>query len=141
VQYREVLEKKKGTISEFVNPKYKAGTTSFAKPTRLECMMQDYPKLLGTYSCLNCCLRNRGFPVPTACLSLPPDLLQCLALSRPNLVLNLDACFADKSARVSFTQFERWTAFSAVKNNLADAAAKQRSNSASVRLAPIDVVD
>lgn len=46
-QYREVLEKKKGTISEFVNPKYKAGTTSFAKPTRLECMMQDYPKLLG----------------------------------------------------------------------------------------------
>jgi len=82
--YLSVLEKKKGTISEFVNPKYKPGTnnTVFNKPTRLECMMQDYPKLL------------------------------------------------DKTARVSFTQFDRWTAFSPVKNNLADAAAKQKNGNA-----------
>lgn len=82
--YNKVLQAKKGVISEFVNPKYKAGTDNnvFNKPTRLECMMQDYPKLL------------------------------------------------DNEARVSFTQFERWTAFSAVKNALADGAAKQKTNNA-----------
>lgn len=35
-----------GVVVEFVNPKYKDGTrTEFKKPTRLECMMQDIPKL------------------------------------------------------------------------------------------------
>lgn len=35
-----------GVVVEFVNPKYKDGTrTDFKKPTRLECMMQDIPKL------------------------------------------------------------------------------------------------
>jgi UDP-sugar pyrophosphorylase len=37
----------KGVVDEFVNPKYKDDTrTEFKKPTRLECMMQDFPKLL-----------------------------------------------------------------------------------------------
>lgn len=37
----------KGVITEFVNPKYADDTkTKFKAPTRLECMMQDYPKLL-----------------------------------------------------------------------------------------------
>lgn len=36
-----------GVVVEFVNPKYKAGDrTEFKKPTRLECMMQDFPKLM-----------------------------------------------------------------------------------------------
>ncbi|PNW73176.1 hypothetical protein CHLRE_14g621751v5 [Chlamydomonas reinhardtii] len=36
-----------GVISEFVNPKYKDATkTAFKSSTRLECMMQDYPKAL-----------------------------------------------------------------------------------------------
>jgi hypothetical protein len=36
-----------GNISEFVNPKYKDATkTAFKSSTRLECMMQDYPKAL-----------------------------------------------------------------------------------------------
>ena len=36
-----------GVVVEFVNPKYKDSTrTEFKKPTRLECMMQDFPKLL-----------------------------------------------------------------------------------------------
>ncbi|GLC50653.1 hypothetical protein PLESTB_000403900 [Pleodorina starrii] len=36
-----------GVISEFVNPKYKDATkTDFKSSTRLECMMQDYPKAL-----------------------------------------------------------------------------------------------
>jgi UDP-sugar pyrophosphorylase len=35
-----------GVVLEFVNPKYKDDTrTVFKKPTRLECMMQDIPKL------------------------------------------------------------------------------------------------
>lgn len=46
--YLDVLHAKKGAIAEFVNPKYNADKQSFKKPTRLECMMQDYPKLLGS---------------------------------------------------------------------------------------------
>ena len=41
------LEISSGVIPEFVNPKYSDETrTKFKAPTRLECMMQDYPKLL-----------------------------------------------------------------------------------------------
>jgi UDP-sugar pyrophosphorylase len=36
-----------GVVEEFVNPKFKDATrTAFTKATRLECMMQDFPKLL-----------------------------------------------------------------------------------------------
>ncbi|XP_057540253.1 UDP-sugar pyrophosphorylase [Amaranthus tricolor] len=45
--YMEELKKTKGAIKEFVNPKYKDSTrTLFKSSTRLECMMQDYPKNL-----------------------------------------------------------------------------------------------
>merc|ERR1712190_719071 len=45
--YQTVMEKYKGAIPEFVNPKYTDDTkTQFKKPTRLECMMQEYPKLV-----------------------------------------------------------------------------------------------
>ncbi|KAK9748891.1 hypothetical protein RND81_02G088400 [Saponaria officinalis] len=45
--YLEELKKTGGGIKEFVNPKYKDATkTSFKSSTRLECMMQDYPKTL-----------------------------------------------------------------------------------------------
>ncbi|KAH8515818.1 hypothetical protein H0E87_004310 [Populus deltoides] len=45
--YIEELKKTGGAIKEFVNPKYKdACKTSFKSSTRLECMMQDYPKTL-----------------------------------------------------------------------------------------------
>lgn len=78
-EYYSVLDKTKGIIAEFVNPKYAdAEKTTFKKPTRLECMMQDYPKLLGPESNVGC------------------------------------------------TQLERWTSFSAVKNNIKDAAGKQK---------------
>eukprot|EP00629_Pelagomonadales_sp_RCC1024_P014903 CAMPEP_0119277948 /NCGR_PEP_ID=MMETSP1329-20130426/18185_1 /TAXON_ID=114041 /ORGANISM="Genus nov. species nov., Strain RCC1024" /LENGTH=667 /DNA_ID=CAMNT_0007278443 /DNA_START=72 /DNA_END=2072 /DNA_ORIENTATION=+ len=66
-----------GVVDEFVNPKYKdAAKCAFKKPTRLECMMQDYPKLL-----------RREAP----------------------------------GAKVGFTAFERFVAFSPAKNAL-DAA-------------------
>lgn len=46
-EYFDNLSKTGGVIPEFVNPKYaNAEKTIFKKPTRLECMMQDYPKLL-----------------------------------------------------------------------------------------------
>ncbi|XVE95564.1 hypothetical protein REPUB_Repub02eG0108900 [Reevesia pubescens] len=45
--YIEELTKTGGAIKEFVNPKYiDASKTSFKSSTRLECMMQDYPKTL-----------------------------------------------------------------------------------------------
>lgn len=41
------LERTKGVIPEFVNPKYAdEARNRFKAPTRLECMMQEYPKLL-----------------------------------------------------------------------------------------------
>jgi len=46
-EYCSNLEKTGGVIPEFVNPKYADAERSiFKSPTRLECMMQDYPKLL-----------------------------------------------------------------------------------------------
>lgn len=45
--YVEVLERTKGLMPEFVNPKYSDDSkTTFKKPTRLECMMQDFPTVL-----------------------------------------------------------------------------------------------
>jgi UDP-sugar pyrophosphorylase len=46
-EYLEALEDCKGLMPEFVNPKYKDDKkTTFKKPTRLECMMQDFPTVL-----------------------------------------------------------------------------------------------
>lgn len=46
--YVRILEQSQGIIAEFVNPKYDdESKTSFKKPTRLETMMQDLPKLFG----------------------------------------------------------------------------------------------
>ena len=47
-KYIYVIDKTKGKVPEFVNPKYVDAKTKteFKSPTRLECMMQDYPKLL-----------------------------------------------------------------------------------------------
>jgi len=46
-EYVENLTRTGGVIPEFVNPKYaNAERSVFKAPTRLECMMQDYPKLL-----------------------------------------------------------------------------------------------
>lgn len=45
--YVATLKRTGGVLSEFVNPKYAdEARTRFKKPTRLECMMQDYPKEL-----------------------------------------------------------------------------------------------
>ena len=45
--YAQTLERTRGVMGEFVNPKYTdSSRTTFKSPTRLECMMQDYPRLL-----------------------------------------------------------------------------------------------
>mmetsp|Transcript_51498 Transcript_51498/g.124350 ORF Transcript_51498/g.124350 Transcript_51498/m.124350 type:complete len:364 (+) Transcript_51498:142-1233(+) len=45
--YNKVLERTQGVMPDFVNPKYKdASKTVFKKPTRLECMMQEFPTVL-----------------------------------------------------------------------------------------------
>jgi UDP-sugar pyrophosphorylase len=45
--YAATLGVTSGIMEEFVNPKYVDSTrTAFKKPTRLECMMQDYAKVL-----------------------------------------------------------------------------------------------
>jgi len=45
--FRTLQGEDQGVVVEFVNPKYKDETrTEFKKATRLECMMQDFPKLL-----------------------------------------------------------------------------------------------
>lgn len=44
--YKRVLDRSKGNIPEFVNPKFADKTrTTFKSPTRLECMMQDIPRM------------------------------------------------------------------------------------------------
>lgn len=46
-RYRDVLEKTGGSVPEFVNPKYAdASKTRFKSSARLECLMQDFPRLL-----------------------------------------------------------------------------------------------
>ena len=45
--YDRQLKETNGQVPEFVNPKYKdSAKTAFKSPTRLECMMQDYPRTL-----------------------------------------------------------------------------------------------
>jgi UDP-sugar pyrophosphorylase len=47
-EYAAVLERTGGVMPEFVNPKYADPVlrAAFKKPTRLECMMQDFPVVL-----------------------------------------------------------------------------------------------
>jgi len=45
--YRTALDQTGGVVPEFINPKYTdAERTEFKAPPRLECMMQDFPRLL-----------------------------------------------------------------------------------------------
>jgi len=64
--YASTLKKTGGSMPEFVNPKYTDGTkTAFKAPTRLECMMQDYPKSLSPRA-------NVGFSVVNGAITFSP---------------------------------------------------------------------
>lgn len=87
--YSRVLERTKGSIQEFVNPKYKnKEKTTFKSPTRLECMMQDYPMLLDSSAGVGFTQLERGLcfsavknDLPTAQAKfregLPPECASC----------------------------------------------------------------
>jgi len=61
-EYLTTLDTTSGLISEFINPKYADSTkTKFKSPTRLECMMQDYPKLLKASDSVGFTQINRKF--------------------------------------------------------------------------------
>lgn len=65
-KYAATLDQTKGVMGEFVNPKYSdRNKTTFKKPARLECMMQDYPKVLGKGE-------NVGFTSVDAWISFSP---------------------------------------------------------------------
>ena len=47
-RYSECLDSTGGVVPEFINPKWAdSGRTAFKSSTRLECMMQDFPRLCG----------------------------------------------------------------------------------------------
>lgn len=57
--YRATLQETGGRVNEFVNPKYvDESKTSFKSPTRLECMMQDFPLLLAPDAKVHCHTRS-----------------------------------------------------------------------------------
>jgi len=58
--YLPTLAASQGIIAEFVNPKYADGArTTFKKPTRLETMMQDLPRLFGSEQRVGVTVMNR----------------------------------------------------------------------------------
>ena len=58
--YAQILADTQGIIAEFVNPKYADDTkTTFKKPTRLETMMQDLPKLFDASQKVGVTIFNR----------------------------------------------------------------------------------
>ena len=60
--YVDILESSQGIIAEFVNPKYADDTkTTFQKPTRLETMMQDLPKLFDNSKKVGVTLMDRSW--------------------------------------------------------------------------------
>ena len=89
--YAQTLEKTRGVMGEFVNPKYAdSSKTTFKKPARLECMMQDYPKVLGA-AVLSC-----------------GDLLVCTAPHSVGRVPGLVAWLCDKLEDSQLGLAEGW---------------------------------
>lgn len=142
--YTEQLAKTGGNISEFVNPKYKdASKTAFKSSTRLECMMQDYPKALPGDARVGFTVVNQvGILVLAvinrdgvdskqhhyAALLLPPSCLTSISYRTGDagvrrcglrcLVLTAAYCL------VICWSFQVWATYSPVKNSPADARVK-----------------
>ncbi|KAL4490445.1 hypothetical protein ABPG72_002655 [Tetrahymena utriculariae] len=61
-EYNSTLQKTQGLIKEFVNPKYTDSTkTKFKSSCRLECMYEEYPKLLENDNRVGITQVNRAF--------------------------------------------------------------------------------
>eukprot|EP01026_Neomeris_dumetosa_P061539 TRINITY_DN580_c0_g1_i1.p1 TRINITY_DN580_c0_g1~~TRINITY_DN580_c0_g1_i1.p1 ORF type:complete len:618 (-),score=102.83 TRINITY_DN580_c0_g1_i1:223-2076(-) len=75
--YVKTLKKTKGVIGEFVNPKYKDETkTEFKSSTRLECMMQDYPKSLPSSAKVGFSVVNQVWSAYSPVKNSPADALK-----------------------------------------------------------------
>lgn len=89
------LQKTGGIVPEFVNPKWAdAEKSKFKKPTRLECMMQDFPKLCSKdqkigftqldrimcFTCVKNAIEDAKTKNPADCaLSAEADIYECNA--------------------------------------------------------------
>lgn len=106
--YNEALQKTKGLVPEFVNPKYKDSITKtqFKSPTRLEGMMQDFAKCMpdadrivattmDRWFCFSCVKNNITDAAIKFSAGIPPESassaeaafyinnLKCLAMALP----------------------------------------------------------
>lgn len=101
--YLKVIEKNHGVMNEFVNPKYSDETrTKFKKPTRLECMMQDYSYALQSTT-------------STSTIEILNDEEKGNEFNKNNEVNNKE------NNRVGFTLSPGWSCYSPVKNHVNDA--------------------
>ena len=81
--YLKVLESSQGIIAEFVNPKFSdASRTSFKKPTRLETMMQDLPKLFTAGEKVGVTIFDRAWCF-SPCKNNLPDAAEKVAKNSP----------------------------------------------------------
>jgi|EP00945_MAST-04E_sp_MAST-4E-sp1_P008066 UDP-sugar pyrophosphorylase len=109
--YVSTLDKTEGLVPEFVNPKYAdEAKTKFKKPTRLECMMQDLPRMFGSESLV-------GFTTIIG-NGLGKDREDRCAETIPGMQ-DTDRAIQELRKPMRF--------YSPVKNNVVDAAKKQRA--------------
>jgi len=112
--YLKALDKTKGLIPEFVNPKYADETkTKFKSPTRLECLMQDLPKLLTDgekvgftsyprWFCFSTCKNN----LKDACAKLKKNLGPEAAFSVEQDIFILNAKMIESFGKLDVIQDE-----------------------------------
>ncbi|DBA78953.1 TPA: hypothetical protein ACH3X1_008826 [Trebouxia sp. C0004] len=83
--YVKSLEETQGIIAEFVNPKYKdASKTDFKSSTRLECMMQDYPKALPPSAAVGFTVVNQVWSTYSPVKNNPADALAKVQAGGPS---------------------------------------------------------
>ena len=112
--YLKALDKTKGLIPEFVNPKYAdEAKTKFKSPTRLECLMQDLPKLLTDgekvgftsyprWFCFSTCKNN----LKDACAKLKKNLGPEAAFSVEQDIFILNAKMIESFGKLEIVQDE-----------------------------------
>lgn len=72
--YAVALDDTEGIIAEFVNPKYKdTSKQAFKSPTRLECMMQDFPRALPPSAAIGFTVINQVWAAYSPVKNSPAD--------------------------------------------------------------------
>jgi UDP-sugar pyrophosphorylase len=101
VDYNKTLHQNKGVMSEFINPKFTDDTkTQFKSPARLECLMQDYPKLLPNSKRVGLTQLDRDFCFSTCKYSLDAgEKLQAKGL-HPETASTCEWDFYNQNAQV-----------------------------------------